>query len=253
MIVVAVRVYTKPIVFSQDTLTYIHHARELQLRTTLPGALFSRTPGLPLVLLLFHVTDLKHSVFWLIVFHSVLAVATCWLFYLTARLIDRGSALIISLVFIATMLPFMNVKYIMTEQMFLFATMLSAYGLVSYLMARTTRDAKRAIIELGLAVAVMTLTRPQGAFLLLVLFGLAAVLVWRRAWIALTAAVAVYAAVWCIQAVDQRIRSDAYSFAGSLDNSRLGGKALLFAVYLDGSRANIRLLQTVSQQFWRQK
>jgi hypothetical protein len=145
------------------------------------------------------------------------------------------------------------VKYIMTEQMFLFATMLSAYGLVSYLMARTTRDAKRAIIELGLAVVVMTLTRPQGAFLLLVLFGLAAVLVWRRAWIALTAAVAVYAAVWCIQAVDQRIRSDAYSFAGSLDNSRLGGKALLFAVYLDGSRANIRLLQTVSQQFWRQK
>jgi hypothetical protein len=142
MIVVAVWVYTKPIVFSQDTLTYIHHARELQLRTTLPGALFSRTPGLPLVLLLFHVTDLKHSVFWLIVFHSVLAVATCWLFYLTARLIDRGSALIISLVFIATMLPFMNVKYIMTEQMFLFATMLSAYGLVSYLMARTTRDAK---------------------------------------------------------------------------------------------------------------
>jgi hypothetical protein len=239
--VVAVWVYTKPIVFTQDTLTYIHHAHELQLRTTLPGALFSRTPGFPLVLLLFRVTDLSHSVLWLIAFHSVLAVATCWLFYLTARLLESRGALVLSLIFIGSLLPFLHVKHIMTEQMFLFATVLSAYGLVSYLMAWTTRDAKRAIILLGLAVAVMTLTRPQGAFLLLVLFGLAAVLVWRRAWIALTAAVAVYAAVWCIQTVDQRIRSDAHSFAGILDNSRLGGKALLFAVYLDGSRANIRI------------
>jgi hypothetical protein len=47
--VVSVWVYTKPIVFSQDTLTYIHHARELQLRTALPGALFPRTPGFPLI------------------------------------------------------------------------------------------------------------------------------------------------------------------------------------------------------------
>jgi hypothetical protein len=241
MIVVAVWVYTKPIVFTQDTLTYIHHARELQLRTTLPGALFSRTPGFPLVLLLFRVTDLSHSVFWLIAFHSILAVASCWLFYLTARLLEPRGALVLSLIFIGTLLPFLHVKHIMTEQMFLFATMLSAYGLVSYLMARTTRDAKRAIAILGLGVAVMTLTRPQGAFLLLVLFGLAAVLRWRRAWIALTAAVAVYAAVWCVQAIDQRIRSDAHSFAGSLDSSGLGGKVLLFSVYLDGARANIRI------------
>jgi hypothetical protein len=104
---------------------------------------------------------------------------------------------------------------------------LSAYGLVSYLMARTKRDAKRTIAILGLAAAMMTLTRPQGAFLVPVLFGLAAALAWRRAWIALTAAVLVYGAVWSAQAVDQRIRSDAHSPAGSLDT----GKALLFSVF----------------------
>jgi len=238
---VAVWVYTKPIVFTQDTLTYIHHARELQLRSTLPGALFPRTPGFPLILLLFRVTDLKHSVFLLITFHSVLAVASCWLFYRTARLLEPRGALVPSLIFIGSMLPFLHVKHIMTEQMFLFATVLAAYGLAAYLMARTNRDAKRAIAILGVAAAVMTLTRPQGAFLVPVLFGLAAVLVWRRAWMALTAAVVVYAAVWCVQAVDQRIRSDTHSFAGNLDNSRLGGKALLFSVYLDGARANIRI------------
>src|SRR5258708_1708283 len=58
---VAVWVYTKPIVFTQDTFTYIHHARELQLRTALPGALFPRTPAFPLTLLAFHVTDLTQS------------------------------------------------------------------------------------------------------------------------------------------------------------------------------------------------
>src|SRR5262249_6016502 len=239
--VVAAWVYTKPIVFTQDTLTYIHHARELQLRTTLPGALFPRTPGFPLILLLFHVADLKHSVFWLTAFHSILAVASCWLFYLTARLLEPRGALVLTLIFISSLLPFLHVKHIMTEQTFLFATVLSTYGLVYYLMARTKRDAKRAIIMLGLGIAVMTLTRPQGAFLILVLFGLVAVLVWRRAWIALTAAVLVYGAVWSVQAADQKIRPDTRSFAGNLDNSRLGGRALLFSVYLDGARANIRI------------
>jgi hypothetical protein len=115
---VAVWVYTKPIVFTQNTFTYMHHARELQLRTALPGALFSRTPGFPLVLLLFHVTDLKHSVFWLLAFHSVLAVASCWLFYLTARLLEPRGALVLTLIFIGSLLPFLHVKHIMTEQMF---------------------------------------------------------------------------------------------------------------------------------------
>jgi hypothetical protein len=239
--VVAVWVYTKPIVFTQDTLTYIHHARELQLRTALPGALFSRTPGFPLVLLLFHVTDLRHSVLWLITFHSILVVASCWLFYLTARLLEPRGALVLSLIFIGSLLPFLHVKHVMTEQMSLFASVLSAYGLISYLMAGTKHDARRAIAIVGVGAAVMTLTRPQGAFVVPVLFGLAAALRWRRASIALTAAVVVYAAVWCVQAIDQRIRSDTHSFAGILDNSRLGGKALLFSVYLDGSRANIRI------------
>src|SRR5262249_39196552 len=135
MAAVAVWVYTKPIVFTQDTFTYMHHARELQLRTALPGGLFSRTPGFPLILLVFDVTDLKHSVFWLIIFHSVLAVAACWLFYLTARLLEPRGALVLSLVFMGSMLPFLNVKYIMTEQTFLFETVLTLYGLVGYLMA----------------------------------------------------------------------------------------------------------------------
>jgi uncharacterized membrane protein len=72
------------------------------------------------------VTDLKHSVFWLIAFHSVLAVASCWLFYLTAR---RG-ALVVSVVFIGSLLLFIHIKHIMTEQTFLFVTVLLAYGLM---------------------------------------------------------------------------------------------------------------------------
>jgi hypothetical protein len=267
---VAVWVYTKPIVFTQDTFTYIHHARELQLRTALPGALFSRTPGFPLVLLLFHVTDLKQSVFWLIIFHSVLAVASCWLFYLTARLLEPRGALVLSLVFMGSMLPFLNVKYMMTEQSFLFETVLTLYGLVGYLMARTQRDAKWGIVVLSIGAALMTLTRPQGAYVIPVLFALAAVLAWRRIQLVLIGGVMVVGAVWFVQAVDQRIRSDPHSLVGSLDNSRLTpkwfiqaieqrirsdsqssagsldnsrytGPMLFFSLYLDGARANIRI------------
>lgn len=237
--VAAVWVYTKPIVFTHDTFTYIHHARELQLRTTLPGAIFSRTPGFPLILLAFRITDLTHSVFWLITFHALLAAAMCWLFYLAARLVEPRGALLVSLMFIASLLPFINIKHIMTEQTFLFATMLALYGLIAYLMAQTKRDTQWAIVALGLGAAIMTLTRPQGAYVVLVLFGVAALLAWRRAKIALLAAVVVYAAIWSIQTVDQRIRSDAQSTPGDLDNSHLTGKMLLFSLYLDGARANI--------------
>jgi 4-amino-4-deoxy-L-arabinose transferase-like glycosyltransferase len=203
----ALWVYTKPIVFTHDTFTYIHHARELQLKTALPGPMFSRTPGFPLILLAFRITDLSHSVFWLIVFHAILAVAMCWWFYLAARLVEPRGALLISLVFIASLLPFINIKYIMTEQTFLFATVLSLYGLIAYLTAETSPDTRRALIALGIGAAMMTLTRPQGAYVVPVLFGLVALLSWRRAKIALLAAVLVYAAILSVHTADQKIRS----------------------------------------------
>ena len=79
----------------------------------------------------------------------------------------------------------MNVKYIMTEQMFFFETMLTLYGLVSYLVARTNREALPAIVILGVGTALMTLTRPQGAYVVPAIFGIVALLAWRRAWFAL--------------------------------------------------------------------
>lgn len=239
--VVSVWVYTKPIVFTQDTFTYIHHARELLLGTTLPGQMFPRLPGFPFILLTFHVTDLKHSVFWLIIFQSFLGVASCWLFYLTARLLEPRGAFVLTLVFIASLLPFLHVKYIMTEQTFFFATMLSLYGVVAYLMSQTKREAWLAITILGVGAGLMTLTRPQGAYVIPVLFGLVAVLAWRRVWFPLIGAVLVIGAVWSVQAVDQRIRSSFQSSAGSLDNSHMTGKMLLFSFYLDGARADIRI------------
>ena len=83
---------------------------------------------------------MKHPVFWLIIFQSGLAVASSWLFYLTARLLAPRGAFVLSLVFIASLLPFLNVKSIMTEQMFLFETMLTLYGIVAYLVARTNGE-----------------------------------------------------------------------------------------------------------------
>lgn len=69
--------------------------------------------------------------FWLIIFQSFLGVASCWLFYLTARLLESRGAFVLSIVFIAWLRPFLHVQYIVTKQTFFFATMLSLYGVVA--------------------------------------------------------------------------------------------------------------------------
>jgi hypothetical protein len=231
MTVVVVWVLTKPIVFTHDSFTYITQSRQLQLEQQFGVPLFSRLPLFPAILWAFQITDLQHSVFWLVVFQSCLAVVSCWLFYLTARLIEPRGALVLSLVFVASLLPFLNVKYIMTEQTFFFETMLSLYGIVAYLVARTNREAWLALAVLAVGAALMTLTRPQGAYVIPVAFGIVAALAWRRAWAALIAAVVAFAVVGSVEAVDQKIRADPYVSAGSLDNSNMTGTMLLFALY----------------------
>jgi hypothetical protein len=238
--VVAVWVLMKPIVFTDDTSTYIEHARELQLGRTGTNV-FSRLPVFPAILLAFQLTDLKHSVFWLIVFHSFLGVASCWLFYLTARRLEPRGAFPIALVFIASLLPFVQVKYIMTEQTFFLESMLALYGMVSYLMARTNSEALLSIAILAAGTALMTLTRPQGAYVVPALFGIVTVLAWRRAWIAVLSAALVIGLVWSVQAVDQRLRSSRQTAVGSLDNSYMTGKMLLFTLYTQGIGHNIRI------------
>jgi hypothetical protein len=237
---VAVWILTKPIVFTHDTFTYIEHARELQLGR--PSAnMFSRLPIFPAILLAFQLTDLKHPVFWLIIFHSILAVASCWLFYLAARRLEPRGAFPIALVFIASLLPFVEVKYIMTEQVFFFETMLTLYGMVAYLTARTNPEALLSISILGAGAALMTLTRPQGAYVIPVLFGIVTALAWRRARIAVLCAAFVIGVVWSIQVVDQRLRSSSQTAVGSLDNSYMTGKMLFFTFYSEGYSANIRM------------
>jgi len=239
--VVAIWTITQPIVFTYDTFTYIDQAGELLLGELSARSMFSRLPLFPAILLAFGVTDLQHSVFWLIVLHSVLAVASCWLFYLTARQLAPGGAFVLSLVFIASLLPFINVNYIMTEQIFLFQTMLTINGIVSYLFARTNRETWLALIILCVGTVLMTLTRPQGAYVIPTVFGAVAVLAWRRAWAPLIAAVVAFVAVWSVQAVDQKIRAGSRTTAGSFDSSYMRAPMLLFTFYLDGPREKIRI------------
>src|SRR5262249_12529343 len=186
-----------------------------------------RLPLFPAILTAFNVTDLKHSVFGLIVFHACLAVGSCWLFYRTARLLAPYGALLISFVFIGSLLPIVNVKYIMTEQLFFFETTLTIYGMVAFLLARTNRAAWVALACLGFGTALMTLTRPQGAYVIPVVFGLLAVLLWRKALTVLLCAVLAFGAVASVQAVDKRIRSGAQTSVATLDSSNMTGAMLL--------------------------
>jgi hypothetical protein len=238
---VAVWVYTKPIVFTYDTHSYIDFARQLQ-QGKAADTFFLRLPIYPAILWAFGVTDFSRSVFWLIVFQAGLAVLSVGLFYQTARLLEPRWAFAISLLFVASMLPFMQVKFIMTEQTFLFETMLALYGIVTYLIAPSNPAALRSAAILGLALALMMLTRPQGAYAAPLLLVLAAAFVWRRAWIPLMTAVLVFTGVWSVQILDKRLRAVPYDSTGNFDNTHATGKMLMFTFYLEAAdRANIRI------------
>src|SRR5262249_43462767 len=200
-----------------------------------------RLPLFPAILTAFNVTDLKHSVFGLIVFHACLAVGSCWLFYRTARLLAPYGALLISFVFIGSLLPIVNVKYIMTEQLFFFETTFTIYGMVAFLLARTNRAAWVALAWLGFGTALMTLTRPQGAYVIPVVFGLLAVLLWRKALTLLLCAVLAFGAVASVQVIDKKIRSGAQTSVATLDSSNMTGAMLLFSFYLTGRHTGIHI------------
>jgi hypothetical protein len=237
-IIVVVWVFLKPIVFTDDTFTYINVARELALGKS-TNSYYWRLPVYPAILWAFDIVDASHSVFWLIIFQSCLAVASVWLFYLTARLLDPRGAIIVSLLFVASLLPFLHVKYIMTEQVFFFETILTAYGITRYLMAPSTRQALISIAILSVGAALMMLTRPQGAYVApVVLFSVAA-LRWRRAWIALIGAICVIAIVWSAQRVDEISRPGSWNSAGNFDHSHTTGKMLFFTFYLVASGAGV--------------
>jgi hypothetical protein len=240
-IIVAVWVFTKPIVFTYDTFTYIDVARELVSGKS-TNSYYFRLPIYPAILRAFHIVDLSHSVFWLIIFQSCLAVASVWLFYLSARLLEPRGALIVTLLFVASLLPFSNVKYLMTEQTFLFETMIALYGLIAYLMARSVRESLLSIVIMTVGAALMMLTRPQGAYVGPVLLCATAALAWRRAWMPAIGAVLLITIVWSVQAIDHRSRSGSWNSPGNFENSRTVGKQLFFTFYLEApSKAKIRV------------
>jgi len=240
VIVVVVWVLTKPIVFTYDSFTYIDVARELASGKS-SNSYYFRLPLYPAILLVFHVTDLSRSVFWLVVFQACLAIASVWLFYLSARLLEPRGAVVVSLLFLASLLPFLHVKYIMTEQTFLFATILTLYGITRFLMAPSVAEALLSIVILTVGAALMMLTRPQGAYVGPLLLIVAAALAWRRAWIPLIGGLLLFFALWSAQMIDQRARSGSWNWTFAFDSSHTAGKQLFLQFYLDAPRRGVDL------------
>jgi hypothetical protein len=237
VIVVAVWVFTQPIVFTYDSFTYIEVARELQLGSS-TNSYYWRPPVYPAILWSLDIVDFSHSVFWLIIFQSCLAIASVWLFYLSARQLEPRGAVVVSLLLVASLLPFLHVKYIMTEQIFFFEMMLVLYGITGYLMAPSIRGALQSIVILSAGAALMMLTRPQGAYVAPVLLFTVAALRWRRAWIPLIGAVLVAATVWSAQAIDQNARLGSWNSAGNLD-AHITGKMLFFTLYFGAPEVSV--------------
>jgi hypothetical protein len=154
---------SEPIVFTNDSFGYLGAAKYI---AGLPsnGAPYYRMPLFPLLLL---ATGVAHDTFtWFVLAQTALGVAMVLIFHDGLRRYSRPAALIATLGLIATFVPFVYSKSVMTEQLYLF-------GLMLCLSASLTFFRTGSLLHLALAagsVGLMMLTRVQGFFVAAVVF-----------------------------------------------------------------------------------
>jgi hypothetical protein len=235
-IVALVWFWNAPILLTSDTPTYIDLAYTLETHILRPGALYWRLPMYPELLRLFHVVDLNSSIAGLVRFQVILGVLMSWLFYASVRRIDERWGFWLSIAFIVLCIPFLHSKSVMTEQIFMFGVILLMFGCVTYFMAAGWRTAAFAGLVIGYATAHLALTRPQGAYVPVVVLILLIALSWRRLWPlipgAMVALLLFSGAAKIMTRIDpaSHIAADRSDIT-SIDQSKTSGKMLLFTVY----------------------
>ncbi len=149
-----------PIAFYTDSWGYYLYAKFIGIQAG--GALPShRTPGYPLMVLLTGVTKLD-SLAVLLAAQFLMAVAMPVLAYLAVEPFSRKAAITCGVVTTITMLPFIYQKWVMTEQPFLFCTML-----IAFLVARLSMRGSHGVLFLAITLVsiALALVKPQGTLI----------------------------------------------------------------------------------------
>jgi hypothetical protein len=177
----------QPIIYTNDTDGYLEAARFF---IGAPDGKYAylRTPLFPMLLAVTGVAA-ERSLHGLVAVHLVLGLAIPILIYFSLSWVGRWSAAGAAIVSAATLIPFLNVGYVMTSQLFTFMLVLTVFFACRFIATQRAIDMYASIFGGFLAMMV----RPQGSALFVVLapmFFVAAPGKWRHCIAAIVAVIA---------------------------------------------------------------
>ena len=225
---------SEPIVFTNDSFGYVWAAKYIA-GVSAHGIPYYRMPLFPLFLAATGVA--RYSTFsWFILTQTALGIAMVVLFHDGLRGYSRKAALLATIVFTFTFVPFVYSKSVMTEQVYLTGLILCLSNVLVFF--QTGSRLRLALV--AAAVLIMMLTRVQGMLIGFIVFPF--LLFGRRNdWkpIATAAAVVIvtigaYALVYSAQVRKHQLFLSEGTTQPSLSNSV--GKYLFMVPYLDASR-----------------
>lgn len=157
----------QPIVYTNDSGGYLEAARFFHGVSDTKYQ-YWRTPLFPLLMLITGVAD-EISLHGLVAFYFLLALSIPLLIYFGIRWINAGVAFVAALLVVASLLPFIDVTFIMPSQLFGFMLILSAFFTWRYINKTQISD----IYAIALSSLIVVMVRPQGSYLFVLLLGIA--------------------------------------------------------------------------------
>jgi hypothetical protein len=225
---------SEPIVFTNDSFGYVASSKYLA-GVSARGVPYYRMPLYPIFLVVTGVAGYS-TFFWLVLAQTALGIAMVVVFHDGLRGYSRTGAVLATMVFAATFVPFVYSKSVMTEQLYLSGLILCLSSTLSYLQT----GSQFRLMLVGASILVMMLTRVQGVFIGFVVFPF--LLFFRpQFWkpiVAVAVGVAIvmttYAFVYSAQVRNHESYLSQSATETSLSNSM--GKYLFMVPYLDAER-----------------
>jgi hypothetical protein len=225
---------SEPIVFTNDSVGYVAASKYLA-GVSARGVPYYRMPLYPIFLVVTGVASYS-TFFWLVLAQTALGIAMVVVFHDGLRSYSRTGAVLATVIFAATFVPFVYSKSVMTEQLYLSGLILCLSSALHYLQT----GSRFRLVLVGASILVMMLTRVQGVFIGFVVFPF--LLFFRpQFWkpiVAVAVGVAVvmstYAFVYSAQVRNHESYLSQSATETSLSNSM--GKYLFMVPYLDAER-----------------
>lgn len=164
----------QPIIFTNDSGGYLAAAKFF-LGEPDGHYQYWRTPLFPLLMMITGVAQ-GTSLDGLLILHFILALTIPILVYLSIVWINKRFAIVAALLVIVSLIPFINVAFVMPSQLYGFMIVVSVFFTLRFIAEEQTFY----IYAIAVSSFITVMVRPQGSYLFIVLLGIVALTASRK-------------------------------------------------------------------------